>query len=65
MNNINNQSQSNDARIIDYCKTVYQKDGQQVVNNYRCNQQSFSTSNFWHIRRSKREFVINTGFSGN
>jgi hypothetical protein len=61
INNIQNRSNDEQSR---YCRTIYKEDDQKVVNNYRCNQ-TFSTSNLWKIRKTKREFVISTGISTN
>jgi hypothetical protein len=66
MNMNNNQTQSNEQVIsIDYCRTSYNVEGLEVINNYRCGQRSFSTSDLWRIRRSNRSFAINSGISTN
>ena len=55
----------NQTETFDYCTISYRVEGQEVVNNYKCNQHLFSTSDLWRIRRSKKEFTINTGFGIN
>jgi len=64
MNINNNQTQTNQQEIsIDYCRTSYNVAGLEVINNYKCGRRSLSTSDLWKIRRSKREFTINSGIS--
>ncbi len=62
MNILNNQTENNDAQCcVDYCRTTYNVAGGEVVNNYRCNQQPFSASDLWELRKNKREFTIRAG----
>lgn len=44
-----------------YCSTTYQVAGQEVVNNYKCNQPHFSAYDLWQIRRQRRTFALPTG----
>ncbi|MCZ2460751.1 MAG: hypothetical protein LC128_14120 [Chitinophagales bacterium] len=55
MNISNNQTENNAVQCcIDYCRTIHNAGGHEVVNNYRCKQQLFSTSDLWRIRKNKR-----------
>ena len=60
--NINNiQTENNDAQCcVDYCRTTHNVAGQEVINNYRCNQQAFSASDLWKLQKDKKEFAIRT-----
>ncbi|HJW15508.1 MAG TPA: hypothetical protein VJ499_00215 [Flavisolibacter sp.] len=60
--NINNKqtAQNEPQCCIDYCRTIINMSGQEVVNNYKCDQQPFSTSDLWRIRRKKKEVSIRT-----
>jgi len=60
--NINkNLTDGSDAQCcVEYCTTTYNVTGQEVVNNYRCNQPSFSTSDLWRLRKNKTETRIST-----
>ncbi len=63
MNISNNQTENNAVQCcIDYCRTIHNAGGHEVVNNYRCKQQLFSTSDLWRIRKNKREITIRTKF---
>jgi hypothetical protein len=55
------QKENNEAQCCqDYCQMTYNVADQQVVNNYKCNQQRFSYSDLWSIRRKARQFSIRT-----
>ena len=61
MNINNNETVNNETQCcIDSCKTTFSVSGQEVINNYKCNQQSFSTSDLWRIRKNKKEVSIRT-----
>ena len=48
MNTSHLQTENENAQCcVDYCSTTYNVTGQEVVNNYRCSQQRFSTANLW------------------
>ena len=62
MNSKNDQSTgSNSQCCIDYCKTSFKTADNEIVNVYKCNQQSFSTSDMWNIQRKKKQFEVNGG----
>ena len=53
--------QSNEPQCcIDYCIATHTKTGEEVVNNYKCNQQPFTLSDIWMVRRKARQFKIKT-----
>jgi len=61
MNTSHLQTENENAQCcVNYCSTTYNVTGQEVVNNYRCSQQRFSTANLWKLRNNKREFTIRT-----
>ena len=61
MNIANHQAQSNATQDrIDYCQKTVTISGQEEVNNYRCNQRTFSASDLWRITRNKRDLSIRT-----
>lgn len=41
-----------------YCKTVFNVEGQQIVNTYKCNQKPFSTADLWNIQRQKKSYSV-------
>lgn len=41
---------------IDFCTTNYEVAGQQVTNNYKCNEKKFSSADMWAIQKRRREF---------
>jgi hypothetical protein len=45
---------------VDDCKETFTVAGQQVVNNFKCNQKQFSVSDLWYIQKNKRELSIRT-----
>jgi hypothetical protein len=66
MNTNNNQTVQNDGQCcIDYCKTSFNVSGQEVVNNYKCNQRQFSASDMWSIQKQRRQFAVSTAISIN
>jgi hypothetical protein len=61
MNIYSNQTAQNEPQCcIDYCRTSFNVSGQELVNNYKCDRQPFSTSDLWRIRRKKKEVSIRT-----
>ena len=59
MNINNNQTENNAAQCcVDYCRTSFDVEGQEVVNNYKCNQKQFSTSDMWNIQRNIKQSAI-------
>lgn len=59
MNNYDNQAVNNGTQCFtNYCQTSYAVSGQEVVNNYKCDQQPFSLSDMWNISRSKKAVGI-------
>lgn len=61
MNNYDNQPVNTGTQcFVNYCKTSYNVAGQEVENKYKCNQQTFSTSDMWRITRSKKAVAIRT-----
>ena len=45
---------------IDFCSTSFDVDGQQLVNNYKCNEKKLSSSDLWNIQKNRREFTRRT-----
>jgi hypothetical protein len=45
---------------FDYCRMTYNVAGQEVVNNYKCDQSFFSIYDLWRIRKKARQFSIRT-----
>ncbi len=60
MNNYDQPVNTGTQCFVNYCKTSYDVSGQQVENNYKCHQQSFSTSDMWQISRSKKPVSLRT-----
>lgn len=44
--------------FVNYCKTSYNVEGQEVENKYKCHQQNFTSSDMWRITRSKKAVGI-------
>ena len=63
MNSSNQTTVNNSQCCIDYCKTSFKTADNEIVNVYKCNQQSFSTSDMWNIQRKKKQFDVNGGIS--
>jgi hypothetical protein len=47
--------------FVSYCQTSYEVQGQEVENNFKCNQQPFSAVDMWRISRNKKAVSIRTG----
>lgn len=59
MNIYNNQPANNETQCcIDYCQTSFYVAGQEVVNNYKCNQRQFSASDMWNIQKNIKQTNI-------
>lgn len=59
MNN-NDQTNSNESKSeIDFCSTTYDT-GQQLVNNYKCNEKKISLPDLWNIEKRRRNFTRRT-----
>jgi hypothetical protein len=59
MNRKNNKAVDSEAQCcIDYCKTSFNVSGQEVVNNYKCNQRQFSASEMWNIQKNRKQSAI-------
>jgi len=57
----NGRSENYDAKCcLDHCRRNYFVEGQEVVNNYRCHQPPFSSTDLWRVRKNKRETTIRT-----
>jgi len=46
------------ACCINYCSRTHLVAGQEVVNNFRCHQAPFSTTDLWRLRKNKKETTI-------
>ena len=44
----------------DFCSDNFEVAGQQVVNNYKCNEKNFSSPDLWNIQKNRREFTRRT-----
>ncbi len=59
---MNNLSVQNGTECgMHYCKKTFDISGRQIVNNFKCNQKKFSTSDMWNIERNKKQFAIRSG----
>lgn len=57
MNTNNNETALNESQCcIDYCKTAFSTNSEEVVNTYKCNQKKLSSSDMWNIQKQKRFF---------
>jgi hypothetical protein len=53
-NNFQNTA-SNAQCCVDYCQTSFIADGKEAVNNYKCNQGTFTSSDMWSIEKTRQE----------
>lgn len=53
--NYNNQTEMNDKCCPTSCSKNFEAAGQQIVNNYRCGEKKFSTSDMWAIQKNRKE----------
>lgn len=60
MNN-NDQTETMELKNdVDFCSTSFEVQGQELVNNYKCNEKKFSSSDMWNIQKKRREFARRT-----
>lgn len=60
MNN-NNQTETKNLKTgSEFCSTSFEAAGEQVVNNYKCNEKKLTASDLWHIQKGRREFTRRT-----
>lgn len=45
---------------VDFCSTSFEVGGQQLINNYKCNEKKLSSPDLWNIQKSRREFTRRT-----
>lgn len=55
MNNDQNETRESKSSI-DFCTTIFDVPGQQVINSYKCNEKKFSSADMWDIQKRRREF---------
>jgi len=56
---VNNQTENNVSQSgTHYCNTSFNVEGKEVVNNYKCNQKQFSTSDMWNIQKNSKQSGI-------
>lgn len=60
---ISKTESNNQQCCVDYCKAVYNVANKEVTNNYRCHQKFFSSANLWRLRKNRKAFSINSGYS--
>ena len=59
MKTTNNQNQGTESQCcVDYCKTSFHVEGQEVVNNYKCDQRHFSIADMWNIQKKRKQTEI-------
>ncbi len=57
----NDQTETNESKTgIDFCTTNFEKQVQQLTNNYKCNEKKFSSPDLWAIQKRRREFTRRT-----
>jgi hypothetical protein len=57
----NDQTGTTEAKCcIDFCSINFEVSGEQVPNNYKCNEKDFSSADLWKIQKSRREFTRRT-----
>lgn len=57
----NDQTETMEAKCcIDFCSTNFEVSGEQLVNNYKCNEKKLSSPDLWNIQKSRREFTRRT-----
>ncbi len=58
MNN-NYQTTASEAQCcVDYCQTSFSVDGKEMVNNYKCGQESFTSSQMWSLEKNRQTPAI-------
>ena len=60
MNITNNQTVQNEKECCIDCKTSFTVAGGELVNNYKCHQKEFTSSDLWSIQKQRRQFTVNT-----
>ena len=57
----NNQTETTEAKCcIDFCTNNFEVAGENLTNNYKCNEKKFSSSDMWNIQKNRREFTRRT-----
>ena len=57
----NDQTETMESKSgIDFCTANFEVPGQQLTNNYKCNEKKFSSADLWDIQKRRREFTRRT-----
>jgi hypothetical protein len=60
MNN-NDQRETMESKSgIGFCSNSFEMPGQQLINNYKCNEKQLSSPGLWNIQKSRRDFTRRT-----
>lgn len=52
----NNQTETIEKRCcIDFCRSNFEVEGQEVVNNHKCNEKKLTSSDMWNIQKSSKQ----------
>jgi hypothetical protein len=61
MNTLTNQDSLSNTTGNGYCTKTFVVDGQMIINNYKCNQQTFTASDLWKLTSRNRTIVRSKG----
>lgn len=57
----NDQTETMESKSgTDFCSTNFEAAGQQLVNNFKCNEKKLTSTDLWNIQKSRREFTRRT-----
>ena len=53
----NDQTEQTESKTgKDFCTTNFEKQGEQLTNNYKCGANKFSSADMWAIQKRRRDF---------
>ena len=59
---INKSVSGNDTECCkESCQTIFEVNGKQVSNSYKCNQKQFSSADMWKVNNNRKTFSFYTG----